>query len=105
MVHPERQAALSRQISAIDTRQQTYALSRINTLWSKSGSDSSSSGCGTDTSVISRRNVHKRVAFTLNPIHEHNDSQSVLETESKCITNVEAIAELETESSNNSSSI
>ena len=101
-MHPERQAALSRQISVIDTRQQTYELSRINTLWSKSDSDGSCSSCETDTSVISRRNVHKRVTFTLNPIHEHSDNQSVFETESTCITNVEAVVELE---ANNSSSI
>ena len=113
MVQPERQAALSRQISVINPqllfpRQESYELSTINTQWNRMrlrsttpslasvSSTSSCSSCDTDISDASRRTGQKRVTFCPNPsltIHEHSDN----EEDSVFITNTAVADELKTE--------
>ena len=109
IVQPERQATLSRQISAISVnslfpRQESYELSSINAQWNRKrlsstsslvsvSSNSSCSSCGTDMSDVPKRCFHKRVTFSLNPsltIHEHSDNEDVFE-EPVSITNAEVI--------------
>lgn len=67
------------------------------------GSSGSCSSGEKDTSDISRRGVHRRVTFSLNPsltIHEDTtDNDEIVRSKDVVITNVEVINEMKEESS------